>query len=44
MGAPNSTVNLGVNKEMPKKEQPIPKEQPIAPIAGVPVELPKEKI
>ena len=42
MGAPNSTINVGVKKEMPKKEQPIPKEQPIAPIAEVPVELPKE--
>ncbi len=28
MGAPNSTINMGVKKEMPKKEQPILKEQP----------------
>ena len=43
MGAPNSTINIGVKKEMPKKEQPILKEQPIAPIAEVPVEMPKEQ-
>src|SRR3954466_11681055 len=41
MGVPNATINVGVNKEMPKKEQPIPKEQPIA---EVPVELPKEQL
>ena len=29
---------------MPKKEQPIPKEQPIAPIAEIPVEMPKEQL
>src|SRR3954454_20244851 len=43
MGAPNSTINKGVIKEMPKKEQPILKEQPIPPIAEVPVEMPKEQ-
>ena len=43
MGVPNSTINMGVKKEMPKKEQPILKEQPIAPIAEVPVEVPKEQ-
>jgi len=38
IGAPKATINKGVKKEMPKKEQPIIKEKPVAPIAEIPVQ------